>query len=94
MNKFVWLRILNVLLLLSALFQAGTGVLGWAKGIDVDGSFFIIAHPYNGVFLVALILVHLALNRQWIAQNYFRRAPRPAAAQPAHPAAQARAVVK
>jgi len=78
-TKFVALRILNVALLVSALLQAGTGLLGWARAIDGDGAFFVIVHPYNGVFLVLLILAHLALNWQWVKQNYFRRAPRPAA---------------
>ncbi len=89
-KKFVALRVLNVVLLVSARFQAGTGILAWVHAIPT-GNFFVWAHPINGLILVALILVHLALNWQWIVANYFRRVPHPAPAQPAptpQPAAQ------
>lgn len=87
MSKFILMRVLNVILLVSALFQAGTGFLAWGNAINTH--FFVIAHPVNGIILVVLILTHLALNWQWVVQNYFRRKPRAAAAQPATPTAQA-----
>jgi len=70
MDKFKALRILNVILLISALTQATTALLAYFDLIS--DRWFKIFHLYNGPLLVLLIAFHLSLNFKWIAQNYFK----------------------
>ena len=68
MNRFAMLKVLNPIVLLVALFQAGSGIFLHFRGTELMGNI----HMGNGLFLVALILIHLALNWNWVMDNYFK----------------------
>ena len=69
MNRFAMLKVLNPIVLLVALFQAGTGIYLHYRGTPL----MYDIHFDSGLFLVALILIHLALNWNWVMMNYFKR---------------------
>lgn len=69
MDKTKWLRIINPLLFLFLLYQAGTGLLHEAFNEEV----FEVVHPVGGVLLVLLALTHLSLNWGWVRSIYFHK---------------------
>jgi hypothetical protein len=69
MNKNSWLKIINPVLFISLLLQAVTVVIllsGENPAVEE-------IHKYNGMFFVALIIIHTILNWAWIKANFFRR---------------------
>jgi hypothetical protein len=69
MNRITWLKITVPVMLVCALFQAGSGV----TMIYSDNETLMSIHKYNGPALVVLILVHLALNWSWIKMSYLKK---------------------
>ena len=75
MNRFDALRKLNPLLILVAGLQAATGVIfliSPARFMGPSGGWPYYVHRFNGLLLVVLIVVHLALNWGWVKANIFK----------------------
>ena len=66
MKRITWLKITVPVMLVSALFQAGTGI----TMIYYDNEILMNIHKFNGPALLVLVLVHLALNWSWIKMSY------------------------
>lgn len=76
MNRFSVLRKLNPLLVVLSLVQASTGGIFLLAPMDFvrpDSGWLYYVHRFNGLLLVAMILVHVALNWGWIKANIFKR---------------------
>jgi len=69
MSRFMWLKLLIPIQLLSALIQGATGIIFIVgKGNEVLGD----VHLVNGILLLCLVLVHIALNLPWLRMAYFK----------------------
>lgn len=68
MNNVRVLRVVNLLLAISLLLQAITGLL-----YERLYSFSDVVHPINAWVILLLTAIHLYYNRRWIMQQYFRR---------------------
>ncbi len=66
-----WLEISIPVQLLLILTQAVTGYLAYTDRISDHA--FITLHLPSGYLLVALVLVHVIINSDWLAKHYFRR---------------------
>jgi hypothetical protein len=69
MTRPGWLKILNPVLFLAALWQTATGVayfLGWGDRVQT-------AHLAGGLLMALAAVLHLALNWNWIRSSYFTR---------------------
>lgn len=75
MNKTVLLRAVNAALACSFVVQAATGVIFFFRVKAPHMDLILEAHEYNGMALVALVAVHLALNWGWVRANIFPRRP-------------------
>ena len=69
MNKPLILKISNLFFLAAFIVQAGTG-LGHEF---LDYEVFEKIHYATGILLIAMLLLHLWLNRNWIKANFFKR---------------------
>lgn len=69
MKKATLLFWVNLVLLLSFLFQAGTGLFHEA----IPYRIFREIHEHNGLLLVILGICHLILNWSWIKTNFISR---------------------
>jgi len=74
MTKTTMLKIVNPLLLLLVLTQGVTGM--FRDQLGLDEAKFELFHVYTGLLLVALALVHLALNWSWIKSQFGRKHPK------------------
>ncbi len=73
MNKAKLLRAVNILLFISFIIQAVTGVI-FALGIRVPYLRALAEiHEYNGLILAAVACVHILLNFGWIKANFFTK---------------------
>jgi len=70
MSKAKWLLFINPLLLLLLLAQ---GITGFTRD-HMPESAFKITHIGGGCVLIALGVIHLLLNWNWVRANYFKRA--------------------
>ncbi len=81
MTKSDALRYLNLLLALSVLIQAGTG-LAIFFDVKIPGEslkdFLLDLHAYNGLVLFVLVSLHVYLNWNWIRVTFFPARKRPA----------------
>ena len=87
MNKVAALKILNPLLAVFFLNQALTGIFAdeiFARSPKA----FAILHQGGGYCLIALVVLHIYLNWNWVKATFFRKAPVPQ--KPAAPAAPAK----
>lgn len=69
------LRALNPLLILIALIQSVTGIV---LALDLKLTFtesLLDFHKYNGLLLVALIILHMIFNWGWIRLNLLNKKP-------------------
>jgi len=73
MKRITWLKVTVPVMLVSALFQAGTGI----TMIYHDNETLMNIHKFNGPALLVLILVHLALNWSWIRMSYLPKKSAP-----------------
>jgi hypothetical protein len=69
LNKASLLKILNPLLILSALVQITTIIIKAFKDIDLVQSI----HEVNGWVLMSLVVLHLILNWSWVRSVLFSR---------------------
>jgi predicted ferric reductase len=73
MNKLKTLRIVNFLLIIVFFSIASSGLLYWARWLNIPYATFKIVHPITGLTLVVLVLIHLVLNYNWIKANYLKK---------------------
>ncbi len=73
MNRVKALRITNVLLFLVFVGIAISGLTAFLFPGLIPYSTFRVAHPLTGVALVALVIIHLSLNFNWIKANYLKK---------------------
>jgi hypothetical protein len=74
MNRGGALTITNIILFVSMSLEALTGLfLFFRLFADRPKVFIAIVefHEYNGIFLIALVSVHLILNWSWIRGRFF-----------------------
>lgn len=69
-----YLRVIIPIMLLLILWQLGTAIFADSLGDRLFGRL----HPRTGYLLVALVLVHITLNRGWLRQQYFPKKKTPA----------------
>lgn len=77
MNKPQWLKVLNLVLFISLLVQALTGLVLFFSLFVTQIDVFIVIHKYNGLFLILLVGLHLWFNWSWIKINFFKKTSRP-----------------
>ena len=68
LRKITALKIINLLLLVSFLLQAGSGVFHSKISPEV----YEWVHEWNGILLIILAINHLILNWGWMKTNYFK----------------------
>ena len=71
MSRTGWLKIINPVLFLSALWQTATGaayLLGWGDRVHLP-------HLAGGLLMALAAALHLALNWGWVRSSYFLRKP-------------------
>ncbi|MBF0478044.1 MAG: hypothetical protein HQL26_01040 [Candidatus Omnitrophica bacterium] len=73
MNKNNILRSINLILVFSFLIQGLTIVFMLFDMKFLNPKLVFAWHKYNGLVLIALILLHVTLNFSWIKTNYFKR---------------------
>lgn len=76
MNRIIMLRITNMILFISMVLQALTGVILFFRIFTDRPRIFmslVELHEYNGLFLIALVVVHLIQNRGWIKSQFSAR---------------------
>ena len=73
MNRVKALRVVNVLLFLVFLGIAISGTTAFLFPGLIPYSTFRLAHPLTGITFVALVVVHLVLNFNWIKANYLKK---------------------
>jgi len=79
MNKGGMLKITNLILFVSISLEAVTGLFLFFRLFTDRPKFFmgmVEFHEYNGIFLIALIAIHLVLNWGWIKGQFFKSANR------------------
>ncbi|MCM8760549.1 MAG: DUF4405 domain-containing protein [Candidatus Omnitrophica bacterium] len=73
MNRAKTLKVVNAALLVSFLAQTVTALIIYF-GIDIpDMKLVYDIHEHNGMIMIVLVLVHVALNWGWIKANFFKR---------------------
>jgi hypothetical protein len=73
MNRLKALRIVNLLLIIVFFSIASSGLLYWAGWLNIPYSTFRVVHPFTGLTLVILVIIHLVLNYNWIKANYLKK---------------------
>jgi hypothetical protein len=73
MNRVKALRVVNVLLFLVFLGIAISGLTAFLFPGLIPYSTFRLAHPLTGIALIALVIIHLVLNFNWIKANYLKK---------------------
>jgi hypothetical protein len=68
LQKATALKVINVLLFISFVLQAGTGLFHSQLSHEV----YEWAHERNGILLLILGINHLLLNWNWIKTSYFK----------------------
>ena len=68
MKKQSWLRIINAALAVLIVVQVGSALLR----THIPYAIFRVAHPLVGFLLFATVVVHLALNWNWVKMSYFK----------------------
>ncbi len=69
MKRSSWLKVVNVLLFLSFMCQAVTG-LGHSY---IPYRIYVKIHSNSGMLFVILVLIHVWMNRSWIKNNLFKK---------------------
>lgn len=69
MNKNLWLKIINPILLILIVSQAFTGLFHHS----IPDELFEIIHEGGGIALIIVSLIHLVLNWNWVYANYIKR---------------------
>jgi hypothetical protein len=73
MNKVMVLRVVNAALFLSFILQVVTSLIIFLR-INISFKHLIFeVHEYNGLCMIALVVVHIALNFGWIRANFFKK---------------------
>ena len=76
MNKVKLLKVTNILLFLSMVSQALTGIVLFFNIFVTKAEFFEMMdeiHKYNGLVLTVLFLFHLILNWGWVKMQFSKR---------------------
>lgn len=73
MDKMKILKAVNVVLIVSFMVQVFTVVVIFFHIKVADAHMIHEVHEYNGLLMVALALLHLALNWGWVKANLFKR---------------------
>lgn len=64
------LRVVNLLLAVDLLLIAVTAIL---HDLIIPTGFYGPLHALPGFLFLALVIIHLILNRKWIKSNYFKK---------------------
>lgn len=73
MNKIPALGAVNMALLFSFVLQAVTSLMIFLKIRTPNTELVFEVHEYNGIFLIAAAVTHIALNWGWIKANFFKK---------------------
>ena len=73
MNKVSALRVVNMALFFSFTLQAATSIIIFTKIKVPHREFVFEAHEYNGLCMILLAVIHIALNWGWIKVNFLKR---------------------
>lgn len=72
MNRLKWLIVTNIVLFCSMAVQVITGIMLFFGMFLRHLGFTERLHSYNGLALVILVVLHIALNWGWVKANIFR----------------------
>ncbi len=73
MNKMSALRVVNTVLLFSFVLQVITGLIIFFRVRFPNNGLVFEIHEYNGLFLIIVAAMHIALNWGWIKANFFKK---------------------
>lgn len=76
MSAALLLKWVNPVLFVSALLQALTGVALYFELVESSPKLFsytLKIHAKNGLLLIILIAIHLALNWSWVKAQFFKK---------------------
>lgn len=73
MNRLVFLRVVNMALLVCFALQATTSLIIFFDLQVPNMKILLKTHVYNGLAMLALAITHIILNWGWIRSNYFRK---------------------
>ena len=73
MNKFVALRIVNMVLFFSFMLQVITSVIILLKIRLPYTQLVFEVHEYNGLLMIIAAATHITLNWGWIKANFFKK---------------------
>ena len=68
LRKITALKIVNVMLLVSFILQAGSGIFH----SKIPHEVYEWIHEWNGAFLIILVINHLVLNWSWMKTNFLK----------------------
>ena len=77
MNKLSLLKVLNLLLFISVLAQALSGLVLFFGLFRPYLELITEFHGYNGFVSILLIIVHVGFNWNWMKANYFKKRAAP-----------------
>lgn len=64
------LKVVNVLLALDLIIIVTAAIL---KGLLIPRGLYLYFHVLPGFIFVALVILHIGLNRKWIINTYFNK---------------------
>jgi len=73
MNKALVLRIVNIVLFISFIIQGVTGIIMFLELNFPHVKLVYEAHEYNGILLVIVVVMHVALNWGWVRANILKK---------------------
>ncbi len=72
-NKAGALRIVNAVLFFSFVLQAITSIIIVLRIKTPRTQLIFEIHEYNGLFMIMMVVAHVALNWGWIKANFFKK---------------------
>ena len=73
MNKFGALRIVNTILFFSFILQVITSIIIVLRIRIPHTQLVFEIHEYNGLLMIIVAAMHIALNWGWIKANFFKK---------------------
>ena len=74
MNKMKFLKVINFILFFVLIAQALTILVMLFDLNIVNPHYLVLIHKVNGLFLIVLVIFHIALNWTWLKSTYFKKA--------------------
>ena len=70
MNKVKALRVVNIFLIVTAVIQIVTSLILFFRLMPAHAGVIVKIHVHNGIAFIAIALIHLTLNFDWVKAQY------------------------